>query len=371
MKIRKCIKCVLTLALTVLLFIGGAVNTSATINDKKISLMGIIDKDNADRTSWIDPAAMYLSGMEKTSISKFKDFDVGDMVNQLYKQDMLVVHTHGNQKSIIANKNSERSSITTTLLDTVFAKTSLKQMRICFIGACECGKGGKNADNFVNKLYSKGPICVIGYTQSVYTKCNRTMLQRFCNYVSWGNNVKDALLKAQQDVYDQYGTYGYVNCRLVRGNDSVAMTDSSYKMIGTIALDDVPVYSCSEEEFFSQFELSGYVMEVQNMDDSVMKCMRAYINDIKTNDIIYCLKDLQGNIISKGSPRVGNAEKVKIDNVTKQDITKYVNGNYNIYDINDIIVDVIDADNALVNVYYCVGDSIETLNISLNDVCGK
>lgn len=124
--------------------------------------------------------------------------------------------------------------------------------------------------------------------------------------------------------------------------------------------------------FFNSFNLEGYKLEVTQYSQSVLNCMRAYINDLKTNDIIYYTTDTNGDLLSYGYPRAGAAKEVQkeFSDITIDKIINYVNQYYNIYDIEDIIIDVADRDNPIADISYkTITDGyecIETLNIPLS-----
>lgn len=416
-----------------ILFLSGILTTqkaSASISDKKISLMGIEYSDGGDRTSWIAPSAISVAGVGNTSVSKFIDFDVTDILNQLYNQDMVVIHTHGAQNSILTYKNGTENILTSAIINSVFNVNAFSKLRICFIGACSCGAGGSSADNFVNMVYEHGALCVIGYKQSVNTSCNRLMLQQFCYYIGSGYTVQNALAKAEQDVYNKYGTYGNVNDRLVRGLSGIAMTDNSYRVMGTstyslvdynlqtlnipaeeivfldessIGLQSGDMYSFDEnnqiysyvklelgdeqvavernnvntDDFFTVFNLEGYELEITEYDNSEMHCMRGYVNDIKTNDIIYYIVDNNNDLVAYGYPRVGTASDVRenFGQITKSDVMCYIQNEYNISEIEDIIIDVDNPLNPYINISYNAlydgYESIETISVPLSYIAER
>ena len=414
---------IILLVLLVMTIAVSSLSTSASVTNKTISLMGIIHSDGADRTSWITSAALNIQGVRNTSVSTFKGFTSSEVLSQFNNQDMVVIHTHGSQSSLLAYKDDSSTLVTTQMIDLPFAADAFSQLRICFVGACSCGAGGSSAVNVVNTIYDQGALCVIGYQNSVTTSRNRHMLQQFCYYIGCGYSVANALTKAQQDVFNTYGDFGGVDNRLVRGISAIAMTDSSYKTIGisTYSLKDYScqsvnlssndvifadefnvcnrigdMYSFNEKgeiysytklilddkksstlsfdstTFFNSFNLEGYKLEVTQYSQSVLNCMRAYINDLKTNDIIYYTTDTNGDLLSYGYPRAGAAKEVQkeFSDITIDKIINYVNQYYNIYDIEDIIIDVADINNPIADISYkTITDGyecIETLNIPLS-----
>ncbi len=400
--------------------------TIASIDNKKISLMGIYHSDGADRTSWIDTSANNIgTNIGTYTVSKIKGFSISDFLTQLVNQDMVVVHTHGAQNSMIACVDGVDSSVTSTIVDNVFSTNSLSQLRICYIGACSCGAGGSTADNFVNTIFEQGALCVIGYLGSVVTACNRYMLNQFCYYIGQGYVVNNALTRAEQDVLNKYGEYGGVNNRLVRGIGGIAMTDSSYKVIGnstyslntysaqTISIASNDILSMDETSictvdgdvftydkdnniiaytrlndernsssshtkklstFLTAFDIEDYEIDEDGVDTSEIVCMRYYINDIKTNDIIYYSCDKNDELSSYGYPRVGNAKIVeeKYADLNSDLILQYISDNYGSLDVCNIILDVDDVTNPYVNVSYIVNsdgyECIDNLSISLGDI---
>lgn len=419
---------VLLLMLLVAVCFLSPINAIATIENKTISLMGIIDDDGGDRTSWIAPSAISVgANIGNTSVSKYYGFTVSDFMSQIDNQDMVVIHTHGNQSAILSKKDDTEILITSAMVDVPLAQTALSQLRICFIGACSCGAGGANADNFINRVYEQGALCVIGYQQSVKTDCNRTMLKQFCYYIGQGYTVNNALIRAEQDVFNTFGEFGETDDRLVRGISSIAMTDSSYRVIGTstyslrnyesqsVDIDSNEVFfkdesslcttagdmflydennkiisyakldmgndidscyasSLNLDDFFDSFNLDGYRLEENKNSTSKMICMRSYINDIKTNDIVYYTINESGELLTYGYPRIGNANEVKkiYFNVNKDLIMDYINEKYNNLDIIDIIIDVDNVLEPYVRISYkdiasgC--ECIETLVISINEI---
>lgn len=412
---------------TVVLFCVSAlsvIDIPASISDKKISLMGIKYSDGGDRTSWISTSANYVQGVGNTSVSKFIDFDINDVLDQFFYQDMVVLHTHGNQSGILTYKDNTERILTSTIVDGVFSSSALSKLRICFVGACSCGSGGSGANNFINTIYEQGALCVIGYQDTVRTDCNREMLNRFCYYIGSGYSVKNSLTKAEQDVFNKYGEYGNVNNRLVRGVSEIAMTDVSYRAIGgsEYSLEDYSlkkfnvnsenvlfadeenvcaktgdmfsydennkVYSYTKldlgteseysksvnlDTFWDCFNIDGYKMEINQYASSKMVCMRAYINDLKTNDIIYYTVDENEELLSYGYPRIGKAKEAEYEykDIDKNTVLDYLRERYGIYEAEDIIVDVNDVDNVVINVNYrdtnAEYESIETINIPINE----
>lgn len=425
---RKKISVILT-GILLLLSLTIPLQTDASISDKKISLMGIEHWDDADRTSWIDYAALAVAGVGNTSVTEFIGFDISDMMDQFYYQDMVVFQTHGydNGAGIITYKNDTEQKLSRTIVDNVFSKNSCSQLRICYVGACSSGHGGATAENFVNTLYEKGAMCVIGYLDSVLTVCNSYMLRQFCYYIGTGYSVNNSLLRAEQDVFNKYGTYGTVNQRLVRGTSGIAMTDSSYRSMGSstyslenyaseminidsgevvfadetsVCMQNGETYSFDEnnqicsyilldldedadsrmndviegDSLFESFDLEGYRLEINQYETSEMHCMRAYINDIKTNDVIYYTLDENNKLLSYAYPRVGSAYEVRknFSDVCLDDVMTYVQNNYGYTEIEDVTLDVDDINNPCVNVSYRYStddyESIETISIPLVDV---
>ena len=398
---------------------------AASVSNKTISLMGIKHSDGADRTSWIAPSAVYLQSVGNTNISQIVGFSISDILTEFNDQDMVAIHTHGAQNALLAYSADTDSYLTSSIISNAIPSGGFSQLRICYVGACSCGAGGSSANNLVNTIYSKGAICVIGYQDSVVTNCNRMMLQQFCYYIGSGYSVANALSQAEIEVFGRYGMFGNVDNRLVRGISSVAMTNLSYSTIGTssYALDnyDSQTLNIVEEEilsndgtnlctksgdmfsmdecgkiysyirldvgerseynekldknsFFESFDLNGYTEELVEHDLYDMICMRGFINDLKTNDVIYCSVNEAGEVVAYGYPRIGNAKEVfKIyDNMSEEVIRKYVKENYNISDIENIIIDVEEVENPVANVTYKIGDEvcecIEMLRISLKDI---
>ena len=90
--------------------------------------------------------------------------------------------------------------------------------------------------------------CLHNYAQT-------DMLQQFCYYIGSGYSVANALTQAETEVFRQYGEFGNVDNRLVRGISSVAMTNASYSVIGpsSYALDnyDSQTINIASEEILS------------------------------------------------------------------------------------------------------------------------
>lgn len=404
---RKKVSLILVFAMMFLLVINpdGMIGAS---NESTISLMGIVYPDGGDRTSWIADAKESLYDMGHAVITPYIGFTATEFISAMDNQNMLVVHTHGSSDAngILAYKDGVGTLVTSEMIDETFDVDELSQMQICYIGACSQGAGGTEADNFVNTIYEHGALCVIGYKDSVVTSCNALMLKNFCYYISLGYQVDDALSLAQNVVYARYGTYGGVSNRLVRGDRSVSMTAPAYEYMGVSStylrlnnamkadayLDDEDNQVCSyvkikgdnnytsqgevlsKEDFFENFELNGYQFETEQNDTSIMQCMRAYLNDIKTNDVIYYLVDMKGDLLAYGYPRVGNATEVGLNfsDIYERDIVNYVQDNYGVSEIEEIIIDVDDIDNPYVRVDFGLSEDgcerIDTITILLSDI---
>ena len=350
-------------------------------DDKVISLLGIIDEDGADRTSWMEMAEESLYDMGHAQILKYIGFNATDFMSALDAHNMLVVQTHGLGcgKGILAVKNGEESYVTTAMIKNSFAKDSLSQMRICYIGACSSGCGGATADNMVNAVYGKGAECVIGYLGTVYTAHNSMMLKNFCYYMSLGYQVDDALSMAQTVVFARYGAYGGVDQRLVRGNQGISITTASYQNLSAVQSEQTYALQTGMnlDNYFIGLEEEGYRLENYQNATARTQCMRKYINNIKTNDIVFYVTDLDGNILTHGSPRVGNGEIVasEYQDLCEQDILSYVQDTYKILEVNDIILDVEDVENVGVDIYYYMngkeGQCLEEMEVSLNEIIAE
>lgn len=352
-------------------------NLLQAYDDKVISLFGIYDSDGADRTTWMEMAGDSLYDMGHAQILRYYGFDSTEFMDALDAHNMLVVQTHGSGPiAILAVKDGHESYVTTTIINSTYASNALSQMRICFIGACSSGAGGVTSNNIVNSIYGKGAECVIGYSGTVSTKHNSMMLKNFCYYISLGYQVDDALSMAQTAVFARYGSYGNIDQRLVRGDQSISITEPAYEYLSALQNERTCISRntvLEMENCFDNLE-QGYRFESSQNSTTLTKCMRKYINDIKTNDVVFYVLDTKGNMLTSGSPRVGNGESVALNcpDLYECDILAYVQANYGILEVNDIVIDVEDVNNVYVDVYYDTNENgiptLEVMSIALNEI---
>ena len=85
-----------------------------------------------------------------------------------------------------------------------------------YLGACETASGSNNVASLIK---SKGAKTVIGYSESVNTKCNSYAIKLFNKKWTKGNaSVSAAMASATFDTLSKYGKYGNVDSYVIYGN---------------------------------------------------------------------------------------------------------------------------------------------------------
>ena len=348
----------------------------------QVRLLGIVDPDGGDRTSWQSSASSYLRNINNSSISRYTAFTASQFLTYLKFSDFFVVHTHGNQTELKAVASNGNIS-TVRLSDiTSLSNSSLDDLDVAFIAACLCGKGGSSASNIINAIFQKGARCVIGYKDSVYTNANYIMIKSFCQAIGSGYTISAALAFGDTMVLSQYGSSGKTNDRLVRGDtstsfvdrsvilgltsdtvsDVIYLTDSAGDTVGFFdpsklsATSDAPKVNVASEfpgnhaqsSIIYPFNQDKYAL-VENYytaDTGLWTKIYNYsINGIKTSDSVIFVQNSSGDIVSYMHNNAGAFDDISIDNIAvdaaisqlEQQLSSAEMSGYSIADIRLVI----------------------------------
>ena len=276
-------------------------NNAAALPMFTIHLLGIVDPDGADRTSWQTPVQNYLDNIPNSYFFKFTAFNSNQLYAMMYPADIFVIHTHGSQNSLKAVDASGNVSYLTSNDISSWPVGALDDIQLAFIGACECGAGGANANNLVNTIFAKGADCVIGYQQSVHTRANYIMIEEFCRGIGSGYTITEALTYADAQVLNLYGSSGNTNNRLVRGDTSTRFVDTG--MI--LSIDPVTMSIDSTLDTFS-INLDNYtfIERYYTEDTALWTTIYTYcIDGIETEDSVFIFHDSNGKFKTYMQPK--------------------------------------------------------------------
>lgn len=192
----------------------------------KISAFGLHDLDGWDRYSWLPHMKNYYAKVKNATVNTYDYFTKDSLNKQLKEADYLYIHTHGlyddrTDKTYALKCVDKNKNITKLTLDSVnkTSKTQYKNLKVLYLGAC--GSAEPN-HNMAKSFYEHGAKCVIGYTVSVQTDCNRTAIDTFNSYFATGTHtVNKAYHYAMDAVYRKYGKFGFINSYVIWGDSSL------------------------------------------------------------------------------------------------------------------------------------------------------
>jgi len=355
------------LAITVMSVCAFKADAASTL---KVYLLGIVDPNGGDRTSWIPSAASYMSNADNSVVYTYTAFNKTQLLSHLKAANFFVIHTHGNQKALLAVDSSGEDFTLDQSQIEALSSSALSNLKVAFLGACYCGSGGSSASNMVNSIYKKGARCVIGYKLEVKTKANRIMLKSFCEAIGSGYTVANALTYADTRVLAEYGATGNTNSRLVRGDTSatfrsvtvildskvgdsemVLITDDNGEEIGYFN----PDYNLSEnaanislsermaiQKSAYNFDENKYtlIQDVFTEDTGVYSTVYAYmINGIPTGDIIIFMTSSSGEIVSFAHPNEGVFDGVEVTDEMVNLATEQLKAHMEEREIYEYVVD--------------------------------
>lgn len=144
------------------------------------------------------------------------------LIKELKKKRVFSCITHGEKTKIRLTDN-----VFFTMDDlSAISSSDLANLSFVYLGACYTGEGGANAPNLVNKFYSKGVDCVLGFTIEVSQVETNHWTTVLMTDIANGLTIKNAMEDADHSTWD-YMNYDEVEelevrQRLIRGTTSFA-----------------------------------------------------------------------------------------------------------------------------------------------------
>jgi len=126
-----------------------------------------------------------LNGYAETSMTKL------EIQEHLSSSKVFACITHGSETSITISNGSYTLGDVNALSADAFSN-----LRFVYLGACDTAKGGSDADNLVNALYSKGADTVLGFKHEVEVYETNVWTEEFMRSIAAGNTIDDALADA-------------------------------------------------------------------------------------------------------------------------------------------------------------------------------
>ena len=290
MKLKKSLSFLLIFAI---IFSVGISKSNAALNLFPIYLCGIVDPDGGDRTGWQTNAGIWLSNIPDSTITKKTAFNYSQLASYLKIPKIFVIQTHGAQDRLRAVDSSGNISRLYTTDIATWTSTAMSNNKLAFIGACSVGAGGSGANNIVTKLYSKGSKCVIGYTVSVSTQCNYTMIESFCTAIGAGYTISNALSYADSCVLSAYGTSGGTGSRLTLGNTSQQFSN----IVIPLSISDTDLLNIGDYDMVDSYHVDDTGADVIIYNKT--------IDGYKTDDYAYIMTAADGSVISSDQPHIG------------------------------------------------------------------
>lgn len=355
---------VVIILMIVALCLGTGEIASAAISvGFKAYLCGIIDSDGADRTSWIMPSKNALLQIKDATVVGDTAFNSTELASHIKNANFFVIHTHGNYKSLKTVDGSNVSKLNSSDI-AGWSSSSLFNLKVAFLGACKTGSKEDDNLNLVDAMFSRGARCVIGYTETVNTACNKTMLQNFCVAIGNGYTIQNALAYADAQVLATKGKTGNTNLRYVRGDTSAKFREASLLLrhIGESVNEEI-VYFTDEDGIYGYFDASkinqvnrtttmraasyGIAQEdvvksfamtkVSNFDKYALSYQKYvedtgittyvyayYIDNIITDDYFFVMVNNNNQVVSYGLPNEGEFDSLDLEKVSLDEADEYI-----------------------------------------------